>query len=224
MEERRKFVRVKDLQSVEVRVKNNDGKMQSVEIKNMSLNGINFYSQAKLEKERILQMKISLPDGFSSMDIEGKVLWQLSNLDNKFATGVRFYHKDAEVKERLSKFIHKHAKSVDESREFTRCTFNADIAVSNLNDPNVRFSAKTVDISHGGMKLALVNKIEIGTRIKLTFLLPGDRKVIEFKARVVWARKERDKDGFAAGIIYTELDTASKDKICKFIENYYKSK
>ncbi len=224
VEERRKFVRVKDLQSVEVRVKNSNGKMELVEIKDMSLSGINFYSEAELEKERMLKMQISLPDNSTILNIEGKVLWQLLSLGNRFATGVRFNHNDAEVKECLSKFIEEHAKSVDESREFIRCALNTDILISDLSDPDVKFSAKTVDISHGGMKLALANKIEIGARIKLTLLLPRDHEAIEFKARVVWARKEKDKDGFAAGIIYTELDAASKDKIFKFIENYCKSR
>ncbi len=222
MEERRKFVRVKDLQSVEVRVKNSSGKMEIVEIKDMSLSGINFYSETKLEKEQMLQMKISLPDGFARINLEGKVLWQLSSLGNKFATGVKFYHNDAEVKERLLKFIHEHAKNVDESRKFIRCALNTDIVISDLSDSSVRFPAKTVDISHGGMKLALVNKIELGACIKLTLFLPQDQEAIEFKARVIWVRKERDKDGFAVGIIYTELDAAGIDKISKFIENYCK--
>ncbi|MCG2710971.1 MAG: PilZ domain-containing protein [Candidatus Omnitrophica bacterium] len=223
MEERRKFVRIKDLKSVEVRVKNNSGKMELVEIKDMSLNGINFYSEMKLEKERLLQMNISLPDGFNSMNIEGKVFWQLPSLDNKFATGVKFCRNNAEVEERLSKFIRDNVKSVNENREFIRCVLNTNIVIIDLSDPSVRFAAKTVDISHGGMKLALVNKIEIGARIKLSLVLPQDQEAIEVKARVVWVRKERDNDGCVVGIIYTELNAAGKNKIFKFIKNHCKS-
>lgn len=223
MEERRKFVRVKDLKSVEVRVKNSNGKMELVEIKDMSLIGINFYSKAELEKEQMLRIQISLPDGFPSIDTEGKVLWQLSSLGDRFATGVRFYHNNDKIKERLMKFIHEHARSVEENREFIRCPLNKSITVSELSDPDVSFSAKTVDISHDGMKLSLVNKIEVGARIKLNFFLPGDNKALEFKARVIWARKERDNDGFAIGIIYTELDIAVKNKISEFIENHCRS-
>ncbi len=224
VEERRNFVRVKDLQSVEVSIKNNDGVMERVEIKDLSLEGVNFYSKAQIEKDQMLQMSISLPDGLGCMNIEGKVLWQLLSLGNKFATGVKFEYKDSEGKERLSRFVCEHAKTVNESREFIRCALNTDVIVSNLSDPAVSSSAKTVDISQGGMRLALVNKMEIGARIKLNFFLPQDQEAIEFKARVIWARKARDSNGFVVGIIYTELDSSVKDKIYKFIANHYKSK
>lgn len=224
MEERRKFVRVKDLKSVEVRVQNSSGQMDLVDIKDMSLIGINFYSSKEIEKDRMLRIKISLPDGLAGISIEGKVLWQLASLGNRFATGVRFYHDDEKAKERLASFIHEHAKSVDESREFIRCTLDTDISIYELNNPGVLMPARTVDISHGGMKLALTNKIEVGARIHLTLVLPGYDEAIEFKARVVWARKEREKEGFAAGIIYTELDFEVKNTICKFIEDFCKAK
>ena len=55
---------------------------------------------------------------------------------------------------------------MDGSREFICCELNTDIVVSNLSNPGVRFSFKTVDISRGGMRLALINKIKIGVCIK----------------------------------------------------------
>ena len=220
MEERRKFVRIKDLKSVEARVDNSNGGMDLVEIKDMSLSGINFYSEKQIEKDRMIKIKIDLPDGLASLNLEGKVLWQLSSLRDKFATGVRFHHADNKVKERLAKFIHEHAKSVNEGREFIRCALDADIVINSLEGSGDKFPAKAIDISPGGMKLSLVNKIDIGARIKLAFFLPQANEAIEVKARVIWVRKEIDKDGFAAGIIYTEMEAAVKDRIVKFIDNY----
>lgn len=223
MEERRKFVRVKDLKLVEIRVRNSNGVMELVENTDMSLSGINFYSDTKLDKEHEIKLQISLPDGLASLNLEGKVLWQLSSLGDRFATGVSFQHSDEQVKERLAQFILEHAKSVNEGREFIRCALNSDIVINNLNDLSVKLPAKVIDISHGGMNLTLANKIDIGVSIKLALFLPQDNEAIEFKARVVWVRKEMDKDGFAVGIIYTEMDAAIKNRIIKFIDNYCNS-
>ncbi len=218
-EERRKFVRVKDLQSVKVKVKNSNGIMELVEIRDMSLAGINFYSTTKLEKEHLLDFKITLSDSPVSLYIKRKVLWQLSSLANRFATGVRFNHSNDYTKERLTKFIYEHVKSIKEGREFIRCALDVAIDIVDLNTPHVKFVARSIDISHGGMKLVLAKKVDIGANINLSFSLSQDNKVIEFKARVVWVRKEMNWDGFVAGIIYTEIAAAVKNKIVEFIDS-----
>ena len=56
MEERRKFVRIKDLEAVEIKIKNSSGEMERVEIKDMSINGINFYSDSEIEKDKMLKL------------------------------------------------------------------------------------------------------------------------------------------------------------------------
>lgn len=220
MEERRQFVRAKDLKLVKVRVENSSGAMDCVEIKDMSLGGVNFYSETKFEKDQIIQLEIALPNRSQYLNLEGRVLWQLCSLGGKFATGVRFQHIEEQCREQLSKFIHKHAKRVNEGREFIRCALNSDIVINDLNNPSIKIPAKAIDISHGGMKLTLMDKVAIGASLKASLILPQDDESIEFAAKVVWVRKEMDKDGFAAGIIYTEMDAAVKNKIFRFIDNY----
>ena len=222
MEERRKFVRIKALQEVDVRIKNDNGIFKSVDVKDMSLSGINFYSESFLEKGFELNIKINLPDGFGSVALSGMVLWQLSGINNKLATGVRFHHKDDKIKELLSKFIHEHAKNVDESRKFIRCNLKTEILVQDLLNPDENIPARTVDISNRGMKLVLAKKVETGTKLNLTIFLPDDKEAFKFQVRVVWVRKEVGEEGFAVGIIYAELKSADKDRICKFITDFCK--
>jgi len=57
----------------------------------------------------------------------------------------------------------------------------------------------TKDLSQGGLCLETKRKLELGTILRLTFDLPGDKaEHIEALGKVVWQRP-RD-DGFATGI------------------------
>jgi len=220
MEERRRFVRVKGLEEVKYTIKNSGQNPRSIKVKDMSLIGINLYADTGLEKGTVLELELKLPNDPNIINLDAEVLWQLPYHNNKFATGIRFKYKDEQIKKRLSDYIHDCAKRVDECREFVRCNIRADVVCSYVDKPGEKFKAQTVDISRGGIKLVVGQKVEAGARIKVIFILPDSEEKVEAELKVVWSRPENNEKGFALGAIFTKLESRNKDLIWKFIEDY----
>lgn len=60
-------------------------------------------------------------------------------------------------------------------------------------------TSKTLDISHGGIFLATDESMEIGTRLEMTFQIPGDEHVISAVGKVAW-QGGGGVDGGRAGV------------------------
>jgi len=71
-------------------------------------------------------------------------------------------------------------------------------------------NAKTIDISKGGLKLLLDEKLKEGSILDLKVGVPGANKVIEIEGEVVWTRDAEIKDFsgkrfFRSGIKYITI-------------------
>ncbi len=221
MKERRRFVRVAGLKKIKYKLKRNSGQTREVWVKDLSLIGISFQAEEKLDKGTVLELTIALPHDPDALFLEGEVIWQLPRIKDEFRTGVRLHHRDIKVKERLSKFIYECAKRVEEKREFIRCALEIDVRISFLNDPGREYQAKSCDISRGGMKLLIKDKIKLNTRVRLFFKLPETEKVIESEGKVIWLH-ERGNDNFEVGVMFAKVEKEDKDTIWQFIEDYCK--
>jgi len=221
MEERRRFVRVTDLKEVNYRPKGSFSKMHKAAVKDISLIGINFYSNENLEKETIIELELELPKSAKSMRIEGRVIWQLACRHDRYPTGARFDSLEGENKEILADFIAESAKKVDENREFVRCPVDVEINYGHESDRDKKCKGKAGDLSRGGMKLLLNEKPSSGIKLNISFMLPGHIDIIELKGKVVWVRGDSEK-GFEAGIIFIQIQDRDKQEIWRFIERYCK--
>jgi c-di-GMP-binding flagellar brake protein YcgR len=220
VEERRKFVRVKGLSDVNFKVKGSIQKKRRVEVKDISFIGINLYADVKMPDGTLVELELDIPGASKTIMIEGKTIWQLSGRNDRFATGIRFNHTDEQDEKILSKFIHDCASRVDETREFIRCHMEEDLSCSYLESPDEKFSAQSIDISRGGMKVISAQQFKSGDRMSISFKLPGAVDIIEIQTKIVWVKPCEDKAEFEAGIIFTRLKEEDKQSIWKFIEKY----
>jgi uncharacterized protein (TIGR02266 family) len=104
----------------------------------------------------------------------------------------------------------------DERRCSKRIGLCAEITLGS--DSNF-FTGFTNDVSEGGVFVATVNLLPIGTQIDLAFTLPGGA-CIEGRGEVRWLREhdERNLDAFAGmGIRFVNLETAALGAITRFM-------
>ena len=222
MEEKRKFIRITGVKEAAYRVSGGSEGMKKAEVKNLSLVGIHFYASKGMEKGTLIEIQIDSAEHHVSFVVKGVVIWQIASLNDRFATGVRFEHHDDETKNKLSLLISQHADKIEEQREFVRCEILREIFFSYKDNPGQRHSALCVDISKGGMKMMLKERLTGGNRLVVFFSLPDTDKEFECEGKVVWLRDDKD-GGFQAGVIFTKVKEEDRDKIWSYIESFCRS-
>jgi c-di-GMP-binding flagellar brake protein YcgR len=81
-----------------------------------------------------------------------------------------------------------------------------------------------VDISEGGMKLMMDEKLAVGTAVNLKISIPNSKKIAEIESDVVWSEdsKETDQDGrrfFYTGVKFSAI----KEPYGNYLINYIRS-
>jgi uncharacterized protein (TIGR02266 family) len=106
----------------------------------------------------------------------------------------------------------------DPKRASPRVRMQASVDLSS--DDNF-FNGFSSNISDGGLFVATVNMVPIGTEVELTFTLPTGEK-IEAHGVVRWAREVNDKvpDAFPGiGVQFSRLESAAHQAIVRFVES-----
>lgn len=83
-------------------------------------------------------------------------------------------------------------------------------------------SAKTIDISEGGAKLLLAEKLTNKAIIELKLLLPDSKKALDLQSEVVWSEEvpERDPAGrrmFHAGVRFLALTDSANHILSDYL-------
>lgn len=110
-------------------------------------------------------------------------------------------------------------KNIDERRKYIRVKSNFNIKID-IDAKKIRhfFSnvVKSVDISGSGVLFRYNKLVELGTIIKITFLMPNSFDFFEGKAKVVRTEINPDNKTYDIGIIFIDLNEDDKDTL-----NYY---
>jgi len=113
-------------------------------------------------------------------------------------------------------------KNIDERRKYIRVKSNFNIKID-IDTKKIRhfFSnvVKSIDISGSGVLFRYNKLVELGTIIKLTFLMPNSFDFFEGKAKVVRTEINPDNKTYDIGIVFIDLDEDDKDTL-----NYYVTK
>lgn len=85
-------------------------------------------------------------------------------------------------------------------------------------------SATTIDISEGGAKLLLAEKLTKAAMVELKLLLPGSKKAIDLQSEVVWAEEVFQKDPaqrrmFHAGVRFLPLTGPASHILSDYLRN-----
>jgi hypothetical protein len=125
----------------------------------------------------------------------------------------------------LKKFI-PHAKVEEgwvgeERREHARFEDNIEVEYSIEKKPRLK-NGKCVNISQGGMKLTLDEKLPLGSVIDLKIYSPEKKKTIEVEGEIVWTSESEGRDAqgkrfFHSGIKFICIKEPSEMRLSDYI-------
>lgn len=110
-----------------------------------------------------------------------------------------------------------------ERRKFPRLNFRVDFEYNILNKTGFKDErAETKNISTGGICIILLNKVEIGDKLKLKFYLPGVNTPIMTVGRVVWTQEFTvgtidNSTAYDVGIEFIEISEDDRQKVNQYI-------
>lgn len=107
----------------------------------------------------------------------------------------------------------------EERRQHKRMEKNLEVEYSVEKKPHLK-NGKTVNISEGGMKLRLDEKLAKGTIVDLKIYMPENNKTIEVEGEVSWTKEcdGRDASGkrfFHSGIKFITMKGSSGTHLCE---------
>lgn len=111
-----------------------------------------------------------------------------------------------------------------ERRHHVRFEKSLDVNYAVVRKPHLKDNGTTVNISEGGMKLALAEKLSKGAILDLKISLPNQNQTIEIEGEVVWSEEsaETDSDGkkiFCSGIRFAGIKEPSGVHLSDYIRS-----
>jgi len=110
---------------------------------------------------------------------------------------------------------------MEERRRFPRLPLNTKVEYKALDQTEARFfSTVTKDISSGGICIRLLEKFAPGAVLEINFSIPGLKKFIIAKGRIVWVRefKAGSSKVYESGIEFVNIKDDDRKIIAEFTE------
>jgi len=82
---------------------------------------------------------------------------------------------------------------------------------------SVSHTGYSEDISEGGLYLEALEPVDLGTVVRIQFMLPGHKKPIEGSAEVVRVARLKDRDRYGIGLRFVGPDPGTTDRVKKFV-------
>lgn len=74
----------------------------------------------------------------------------------------------------------------------------------------------TLNLGKGGMSIRTMNPLQVGSRPRLRFRLPGARREIEAESRVTWSDRR-----IGMGLQFEHLETLDQEAIDEFVDGHF---
>lgn len=115
-----------------------------------------------------------------------------------------------------------------ERRKHTRLQKILDVSYTVRKKPFLKSSARTTDISEGGMKIVLDEKLPTGTILELKVPLPDSKGTQDIEAEVVWSEESPDKSSsgkriFSSGVKFLAVRESSGSALLSYIRSLISS-
>lgn len=81
---------------------------------------------------------------------------------------------------------------------------------------NLIAAALTLNLSHGGIAIRTTSPLDVGSKIRVRFRMPGTRKEIEAEGRVVWSDRR-----VGMGIQFESVQAADQSVIDNFVNAHF---
>jgi len=90
--------------------------------------------------------------------------------------------------------------------------------------PHIKNRCRTVDISEGGMKLLLNEKLDKGVMLEIKISIPKSGKNVEVEGDVAWAEEISERDAFGrrlfyAGIKFSAINDPDGSSLVEYIRS-----
>jgi|AMFO01.1.fsa_nt_gi Predicted glycosyltransferase len=99
-----------------------------------------------------------------------------------------------------------------ERRHYVRANAQIEASVTPVDQEQTEVESRVVDISIGGMMLALGQEYPPGTQLTITLALPGHDGPVQCRGRVVWHDRDR-----LSGVEIVEIDPKDRERIDQLI-------
>ncbi len=110
-------------------------------------------------------------------------------------------------------------KGGEERRRYPRSAAALRINYQIGNEPAVHYNCVVRDISEGGIRLSLYQRVARGSSVRLQIYLPDAQEPTLVFGKVVWERETSDKEyPYDAGIEFNLFDPAFRLRIQKYIQ------
>ncbi len=125
----------------------------------------------------------------------------------------------------MSFFKHKKEDSGKERRQHARLYNSPELYYQTANNPQLH-TCRVQDISEGGVRVALFEKLPVGTVIKLCiYLLSGSADQQWLLGKVVWVCEVQDREHpYEVGVVFDFFDPAFREKIQQYIQKLINEK
>lgn len=109
-------------------------------------------------------------------------------------------------------------------REHIRFKRDLDVTYIVEKRTHLKANGKSVDISEGGLKLLLSEKLAKGTLMDLIIELPGSKEMIEVEGEVAWSEEAKVKDDsgkryFHSGVKFSAIKEPSGRGLVDYINS-----
>ncbi|MBI4846781.1 MAG: PilZ domain-containing protein [Candidatus Omnitrophica bacterium] len=192
----------------------------TVLVREVSRFGLRFVTADVLEKDTVLELFLKLTNISDPIYVVGKVLWQRVVL-SKFLrdTCIKFSTLEASHEGWLINYISQLSESKGVSRKHMRCSLITDVLFSCTKN-NTQGKCVSGDIGVEGMRLLLLEKMEIDTELLLSFAFNDKSSTISILGKVVWYREGSSK---MAGIKFINIAEENRKKITGYITKNFVS-
>jgi c-di-GMP-binding flagellar brake protein YcgR len=110
---------------------------------------------------------------------------------------------------------------VEERRKFKRLRYGVQVEISYYRkkpgDTDIIRKLKTKDISAGGIRVALKDKLEEGSLVSIRLVMPDTGRDVTCFAQVAWVAAET-AEGFETGFAFMDISNQEMTVIQEFIE------
>ncbi len=111
-----------------------------------------------------------------------------------------------------------------ERREHVRFKKHLPVTYTVQKRPHLKSNGRTVDISQGGMKLLLSEKLPKGTIVDLTLELSDIKDTVEIEGHIAWSEEKESKDSsgkrfFYSGIKFSAIKEPSTDSFLNYMRS-----
>ncbi|MDP2921359.1 MAG: PilZ domain-containing protein [Candidatus Omnitrophota bacterium] len=115
---------------------------------------------------------------------------------------------------------------MEESRKFVRIEWPVVIKYKTAEEPRTQDQIVGKDISEGGARFVVYERLMKGTGLELQLEVPFDSMPISARGNVAWIRKigEENEKKFEIGVIFTEINPRDQKRFKMYLEEEVKKR